>query len=98
MQAVESTAQLALVVSEPVHSSPLSVQVANETSSDAGGRRAAIAYTILGSCRLAGVNPVEYLTDVLPRLARGVRHAGVAKWLPARVARPASSRERRRSE
>ena len=39
--------------------------------SDAGGRRAAIAYTVLGSCRLAGVNPEEYLADVLPRLARG---------------------------
>jgi hypothetical protein len=24
-----------------------------------------------GCCRLAGVNPVEYLADVLPRLARG---------------------------
>ena len=41
--------------------------------SDTGGERAAIAYTILGCCRLAGVNPVEYLTDILPRLARGVR-------------------------
>jgi hypothetical protein len=29
---------------------------------------AAIAYTILGSCRLAGVDPREYLADVLPRL------------------------------
>jgi hypothetical protein len=27
--------------------------------SDAGGERAAIAYTILGSCRLAGVDPRE---------------------------------------
>ncbi|MGH3905628.1 MAG: IS66 family transposase [Pseudonocardiaceae bacterium] len=51
--------------------------------SDAGGRRAAIAYTILSSCRIAGVNPVEYLTDVLPRLARGVRLADAADLLPA---------------
>jgi len=29
--------------------------------SDAGGERAAIAYTILACCRLADVNPVEYL-------------------------------------
>ncbi|HSR96406.1 MAG TPA: hypothetical protein VLM79_05005 [Kofleriaceae bacterium] len=29
--------------------------------SDAGGERAAIAYKILGSCRLAGVDPREYL-------------------------------------
>ena len=51
--------------------------------SDAGGRRAAIAYTILGSCRLAGVNPLEYLADVLPRLARGVSPSEADQLLPA---------------
>jgi hypothetical protein len=51
--------------------------------SDTGGERAAIAYTILGCCRLAGVNPVEYLTDVLPRLARGLRLRDVPAMLPA---------------
>ncbi|MGH8308756.1 MAG: IS66 family transposase [Steroidobacteraceae bacterium] len=62
--------------------------------SDAGVRRAAIAYTILSSCRLAGVNPLEYLADVLPILARGgVRPADAAALLPAawrdaRAARP----------
>jgi len=35
-----------------------------------GGRRAAIVMSILGSCRLAGVEPVAYLTDILPRLQR----------------------------
>jgi transposase len=40
--------------------------------SHAAAERAAVAYTILGSCTLADVNPVEYLADVLPRLARGV--------------------------
>lgn len=50
--------------------------------SDAGGRRAAIAYTVLGSCRLAGVNPEEYLADVLPRLARGVTEAEADQLLP----------------
>ena len=35
--------------------------------SDAGDERAAIACAILGSCRLAGVDPREYLADVLPR-------------------------------
>jgi hypothetical protein len=35
---------------------------------DSGGERAAIAFTIFGSCRLAGVDPIEYLADVLPRL------------------------------
>jgi transposase len=38
--------------------------------SHAGGERAAIAYSILGSCDFAEVNPVEYLADVLPRLMR----------------------------
>ena len=63
--------------------------------SDAGGRRAAIAYTILASCRLAGVNPLEYLADVLPILARGgLRPADAAALLPAawrdaRTTRPA---------
>jgi len=51
--------------------------------SDTGGDRAAIAYTILGCCRLVGVNPVEYLTDVLPRLARGVRLRDVPAMLPS---------------
>ena len=39
-------------------------------------------YTILGSCALADVDPVEYLTDVMPRLARGIRLADVAELLP----------------
>jgi transposase len=51
--------------------------------SDAGGRRAAIAYTILSSCRIAGVNHVEYLTAVLPRLTRGVRPVEAIALLPA---------------
>jgi transposase len=51
--------------------------------SDAGGRRAAIVYTILGCCRRAGVDPVRYLADVLPRLARGVREADITRMLPA---------------
>jgi len=51
--------------------------------SDTGGERAAIAYTILGCCRLVDVNPVEYLADVLPRLARGLRLRDVPAMLPA---------------
>jgi len=51
--------------------------------SDTGGERAAIAYTILGCCRLAEVNPVEYLADILPRLARGLRLRDVPAMLPA---------------
>jgi transposase len=51
---------------------------------DTGAQRAAIAYTVLGSCQLVEVNPVQYLADVLPRLARGIRLADVADLLPAR--------------
>jgi len=35
-----------------------------------GGRRAAIVMSLLGSCRLAGVHPVAYLADILPKLQR----------------------------
>jgi len=52
--------------------------------SDTGGERAAIAYTVLGSCQLADVDPLEYLADVLPRLARRVRLGEVSDLLPAR--------------
>ncbi len=51
--------------------------------SDAGGERAAIAFTILGCCQLAGVNPVAYLGDVLPGLARSIRLRDVPGLLPA---------------
>ncbi len=54
--------------------------------SDAGGERAAIAYSILGSCRLAGVDPREYLADVLPRLTGRVRLVDLPALLPARWA------------
>ena len=56
--------------------------------SDAGGERAAIAYTILGCCRLAGVNPVEYLTDMLPRLAQRVRLRDMHALMPERWKAP----------
>jgi len=52
--------------------------------SDAGGERAAIAYTLLGCCQLAGVNPVAYLGNVLPRLGRRVRLHDVPDLLPTR--------------
>lgn len=52
--------------------------------SDAGGERAAILYTMLGCCQLCGVNPVAYLADVLPRLARSVRLRDVPAMLPVR--------------
>jgi hypothetical protein len=63
-----------------------------------GGERAAIAYTILGCCRLADVNPVQYLTDVLPRLARGLCLRDMLGHAPGRVeGRPSGRRARRRT-
>jgi transposase len=59
--------------------------------SHAAAERAAIAYSILGTCALVDVNPIEYLADILPRLARGVVVArdvpGMlpAAWKAARV-------------
>jgi transposase len=50
--------------------------------SDAGGERAAIAYTILGCCRMVGINPSEYLRDVLPRLTRRIRLIDLPGLLP----------------
>jgi transposase len=50
--------------------------------SHAGGERAAIAYSILGTCRLIGLNPVSYLIDVLPTLARGVELEQIPALMP----------------
>ena len=52
--------------------------------SDTGGERAAIAYSILGCCKLADVDPIAYLADVLPRLSRRVRVIDLPALLPAR--------------
>ena len=50
--------------------------------SHAGGERAAIAFSILATCDLCDVNPVDYLGDVLPRLARGVEEHQIQSLLP----------------
>ena len=50
---------------------------------DNGGDRAAIIYTVLRCCRLAGVDPVAYLTDTLAILARKVRRAEIFELMPA---------------
>jgi len=42
------------------------------------------AAVILGSCRLAGVDPLEYLRDVLPRMTRKVRLVDLPELLPHR--------------
>ena len=45
--------------------------------SEKGARRLAVAYSLLGTCRLNGVNPTEYLPDVLVKLQGG--------WLKSRL-------------
>ena len=47
---------------------------------------AAIVYTILRCCRLAGVEPVEYLTDVLGVLSGKIRLVDVPTLMPAQWA------------
>jgi len=37
--------------------------------SDAGGERAAVIYSLLGSAKLNGIDPEAYLTSVLRRIA-----------------------------
>ena len=51
--------------------------------SDAGGERAAVMYTILGSCALAGVDPWAYTRDVLEKLAGGWKASRLEELLPA---------------
>jgi transposase len=62
--------------------------------SDTGGERAAIAYTILGCCRIVGVNPAEYLRDVLPTLTRRVRLMDLPDLLPTRWSAPRAASAR----
>lgn len=50
--------------------------------SDEGGRRAAIMYTLLGTCSLAGVDPWAYLRDVLQRIADGWPQSRLDELLP----------------
>jgi transposase len=60
--------------------------------SDEGGHRAAIIYTMLSCCALVGVDAVQYLADVLPRLAGDLTHDELLELMPARwKARQASA-------
>jgi transposase len=61
--------------------------------SHTGAKRAAIAYSILATCHLLGINPTQYLADVLPRLSRGIM---IARDLPALT--PAAWKAARASE
>ena len=60
--------------------------------SESGGWQNAVMYTVVQNCRMHGINPEEYLKDVLGRLphikADEARELTPAKWLAART--PAS--------
>jgi hypothetical protein len=62
--------------------------VGNEVS----GQKCAILYTIVENCRRLGINPKEYLTDVLTRLpgmlAKEAFVLTPANWLKARRGKP----------
>ena len=57
---------------ERLHRRPALGRLAFFAGSHAAAERAAIAYSILGTCRLLDINPVDYLGDILPRLTRGI--------------------------
>jgi transposase len=63
--------------------------------SDNGGRRAAIIYSLLASCRKHGVNPFEYLRDVLARIpshpCTAVSELTPQNWTPSPVSTPTSN-------
>lgn len=52
--------------------------------SDEGGHRAAIIYTILACCAMVGIHAVEYLADVIPRLAAKLTSDELLELMPAR--------------
>ena len=50
--------------------------------SDAGAERAAIIYTVFGTCRLHDIYPWAYLQDILTKLADGWLHSRLDELLP----------------
>jgi hypothetical protein len=53
--------------------------------SERGGEAAAISYSIIGSCRAAGIDPFEYIADVLIKVAT-YPSSKIADLVPARWA------------
>ena len=46
------------------------------------GQRSAIIYTMVENCRLHGIDPLTYLTDVMPKLVDREAGADVTDLLP----------------
>jgi hypothetical protein len=56
------------------------------------GWRSAVIYTLILSCRRRGINPQEYLTDVLRRLP-AIKNTQVKDLVPSRWKPPAANGE-----
>ncbi|MDC0678992.1 transposase domain-containing protein [Sorangium sp. wiwo2] len=50
--------------------------------SDKGAKRLAIGYTIFGSCRIHGANPLTWATDVIGKLQAGWPRERLHELLP----------------
>ena len=61
---------------------------------EAGGKRAAVIYSLIETCSRLGINPQEYLTDVLQRVGSHpqsrVAELTPRGWLAARTAATAT--------
>ena len=58
-----------------------------EIGSEAGGRTAAVLYSVVGTCKHLGVDPFAYLREALPglfALGEGPTAGQLAAWLPDR--------------
>ena len=62
--------------------------------SEGGGKSAAIAYTLIGSAKLNGVDPQAWLAEVLGRIADH-KTTRIDELLPWRYARPQRNRGHR---
>jgi transposase len=59
--------------------------------SDEGAKRAAVIYTVFGTCRVNGIDPWAYMKDVLEKLAEGWLQSRVAELLPPNWAKPTAA-------
>ena len=54
--------------------------------SEAAAHHAAVVFSVLGSCAVVGIDPIAYLKEVMPLLARGVIQKNVPQLLPRNFA------------
>jgi len=63
-----------------------------DPTDEGAGEKCAVLYTIVENCRRLGINPKEYLTDVLTRLpsmlAKDAAELTPANWQKARSGKP----------